>query len=180
MTRSIWLDWSRRFDFVDNLTLGGTTFQVNASLLNRYRKLFGIYMLLEDTNVEPARRAAIESWRGTEGLTLGGAHKVVYIGIVKSDQRDFVQRMREHHKAWIYKYSQSKHLYVKFSECQYTCSDAALPQLIEDAESVLVWALRPYENTAKTRSFRVSDEIVVRNSGHHAPLPSAMHSANYG
>lgn len=184
MDRKIELHWSRKFDFVGNLTSGpttasSTTFQVKAALRNAYCSLFGIYMFLEDTSFEPARRSAIEGWRKSHGLTTTGALKPIYIGIVKSDQRDFVERMREHHKKWIYQYRDKGQLFVKFATTYYWCREEELPQLIEDAESVLVFEMQPYENTAKISSYSLSEDIKVSNSGHHAPLPKSITSKKH-
>ncbi|GEM_PF-5243557 len=181
MDRKIELKWSQRFDFVGNLTTGptggsATSFQVKASLRNTYSSLFGIYMFLEDTSFEPGRRSAIEGWRTSRGLATTGALKPIYIGIVKSDQRDFVERMREHHKKWIHQYHDKGQLFVKFATTYYWCKEEELPQLIEDAESVLVFELKPYENTAKINSYRLAEHVLVSNTGHHAPLPKSIRS----
>lgn len=184
MDRKIELDWSQRFDFVGNLTTGptngsSTSFQVKPSLRSTYSSLFGIYMFLEDTSFEPARRSAIEGWRKSHGLTTTGALKPIYIGIVKSDQRGFVERMREHHKKWIYQYHEKGQLFVKFATTYYWCKDEELPQLIEDAESVLVFEMQPYENTSKIGSYSISEHILVKNTGHHAPLPKSLSSKKH-
>ena len=181
MDRKIELNWSRKFDFVGNLTTGptsasSTSFQVKASLKSTYSSLFGIYMFLEDTSFEPSRRSAIETWRKSRDLATTGALKPIYIGIVKSDQRDFVQRMREHHEKWVYQYRDKGHIFVKFATTYYWCKDEELPQLIEDAESVLVFEMQPYENTSKISSYSISEPITVKNKGHHTPLPKSISS----
>jgi len=184
VTRKIELNWSKKFDFVGNLTTGptngsSTSFQVKAALKATYSSLFGIYMFLEDTSFEPGRRAAIESWRKSHDLATTGALKPIYIGIVKSDQRDYVERMREHHKKWIYQYHNKGQLFVKFATTYYWCKNEELPQLIEDAESVLIFEKKPYENTAKTSSYSIAEDILIINTGHHEPLPKSISSKRH-
>ena len=55
-----------------------------------------------------------------------------------------------------------------------------MPQLIEDAESVIVFEKQPYENTMKINSYRIAEDIIVHNKGNDiAPLEPVMRSKDH-
>ena len=184
MAREIWIDWTRGIDYVGGFrdAIAGRPAPTNLHRqVQELRTSFGLYMMLEDRGVEAARDSAISTWRQSHDLNVGAqnAPNLIYVGIVKSDQRDFIMRMREHEKKWLWQYTRKGHLRLKFGRVQYTVSDAELPQLIEDAESVIVFGMQPYENTAKISSYRIAEDIVVHNAGAHAPLKKTMRSTEH-
>lgn len=184
MTREIWIDWSRGIDFAGGFRDAIAGRPAPANLHREVQKLrtsFGLYMMLESRGVEAGRDTAIATWRGAHGLNVGGTGtpNLIYVGIVKSDQRDFIMRMREHEKKWLWQYTRKGHLWLKFGRVQYMVADRDLPQLIEDAESVIVFEMQPYENTTKISSYRIAEDIVVHNSGAYAPLKPELKSADH-
>lgn len=183
MARNIWINWSRGYDYVGGFRDAMATSSAPTNLYKAVQDLrmsYGIYMMLERPGFEPRRDAAISQWRGDMGLNASTrAGNLIYVGIVKSAKRDFVMRMHEHEKKWLWQYRHKGNLLLKFGRVEYRVADTELPQLIEDAESVIVFEMQPYENTTKIASYSIADTIVVHNSGSHGPLPKVMRSSKH-
>ena len=106
--------------------------------------------------------------------TLGGPKDVIYIGIVKSQYRDLFMRMNEHRKAWLNSVAKGQ-IFVKFGVI-YT-SEVADGQLLEDVESALVFGRQPRENTAKKQSYRLYEDVIVRNVNHEGFLKASYNTS---
>jgi hypothetical protein len=89
--------------------------------------------------------------------------RLIYIGIVKSDARDFHLRMNEHARDWLHSISKGD-VFVKFGILH--SHEPITEQLIEDAESALVFDAEPPENSQKMKSYTIEDELIVRNFNH--------------
>ena len=187
MSRRIMINWTPPVEYVGAVRSAlepGLPKMGPAShhtIVERMRDHFGLYMFFEAQGVEPDRDDAIRAWRRENALKPFARRNLVYIGIVKSDRRDFIMRMKDHESDWLHQY-RAKQLYVKFGVAQYTCKEAELPQLIEDAESMLIFEMQPHENTAKKYSYTMDiskGHLVVASSGSHHPLPKRLSSKRH-
>lgn len=183
MARTAQIDWLQELEWTADVRRAlasphGAAGQHNLhELVAGLRLQRGFYMLLESWGFESKRDRDVREWRRQCALrAFRGRFNVVYIGIVKADQRDFVQRMQEHEKAWLWKYRRAGHLYVRFGVLQNLTRFKDPEQTLEDAESVLIYETQPYENTAKTFSYTVREPITVRNSGEFRPLEETLSS----
>lgn len=130
--RQVEVKWSRGYDF--------RTLDQKAG--SELKWAYGLYMFLET-------------------LTTPAAKSLIYIGLIKSDYRDYRTRMQDHRKNWLGRIEQGQ-VYVKFGHL-YTMEKPS-GRLIEDTESVLILANQPRENTAKMSSFTFYDDLVVTNT----------------
>ena len=101
---------------------------------------------------------------------------MIYIGIVKSDARNFFERMQEHRKDWLYDIGRNQ-IYVRFGivEAYFEIND----QLIEDAESALVFEHQPSENVSKKKSYTISQDLVVKNINHNGYVKPTIHTVKH-
>lgn len=109
-----------------------------------------------------------------ETLGTGYRKELIYIGIVKSDQRSMLQRMREHQDDWLGKIA-PRQIWVKFGHVNYR--GKIDNQLIEDIESALVFGERPRENSQKIASYSLYYDVTVRNYNHGGFLKSTYDTA---
>jgi redox-sensitive bicupin YhaK (pirin superfamily) len=107
----------------------------------------------------------------------GKKETLIYIGIVKSPNRTFKQRLKEHHKYWMQNYRGV--IKIRFGIIQGKQGLQINPQLIEDAESVLIYELKPFENTQKTRSYFIKKDLQVESIGRRGFSPKVVSSCTH-
>ncbi|MCJ8326247.1 MAG: hypothetical protein MJK08_04010 [Campylobacterales bacterium] len=103
----------------------------------------------------------------------GENETLLYIGIVKSFNRTFKKRLIEH-QYWLNEYRGT--IKVRFGTIQGKQGLTITPQLIEDAESVLIYELNPLENTQKTSGYFINKDLEVENIGYRGFLPKTVSS----
>ncbi|MBH0238531.1 hypothetical protein [Methylobrevis albus] len=91
-----------------------------------------------------------------------GRQKLIYIGLVKGVTRSFYMRMNEHRKDWINGYYYYRY-YVKFGIISRLDRRSVTDELIEDAESVLIFEHQPPQNTSKIRICRLAADLSIVN-----------------
>jgi hypothetical protein len=106
----------------------------------------------------------------------GKDKEVIYIGIVKSNGRDFRRRMDEHRAQWLHEITRGQ-IFAKFGVlyAPFRITD----QLIEDAESLLVFDNQPSENEKKKSSYTIGKDLVVKNINHQYLLHATIDSRNH-
>ncbi|MES0885311.1 hypothetical protein [Roseibium sp. SCP14] len=185
--REIWINWSPAVEYVASVrsAIDKSTPSVGPAshhqIVTDMRQHYGLYMFLEKKGVDKARDEEIRDWRTERGVKQFAKRNLVYIGIVKSEYRDFVTRMKEHEGKWLYQYKPGE-LFVKFGVCEHWEDEPNPDRLIEHAESVLVFEMQPYENTDKLGSYTMrtsEDHICIHNKGHYTPLKEKMDSKKH-
>ncbi|MGE4511701.1 MAG: hypothetical protein AB7D43_11435 [Sulfurimonadaceae bacterium] len=106
----------------------------------------------------------------------GENETLLYLGIVKSSNRTFKTRLAEH-DYWLKEYKGT--IKVRFGTIQRKQGLKINSQLIEDAESVLIYELKPIENTQKTCSYFINKELEVENIGYRGFLPKIVSSCRH-
>lgn len=182
--RKIWIEWQPAVEYVGAVR---SVFDTNTpkigptshhDIVTRMRQHYGIYMFLEQKGIDKLRDSNISSWRRQSDLKQFAKRNLIYIGIVKSEARDFIMRMKDHEAKWLYQYGPGE-LYVKFGLVSYWEDEPDPDRLIEHAESVLVLEFQPYENSSKTNSYTMREDehhIKIYNEGSRSPLPKTIDS----
>jgi len=106
----------------------------------------------------------------------GKKETLLYIGIVKSSNRTFKERLSEH-KYWLNKYRGK--IKVRLGTIQKKEDLIISPQLIEDIESILIFESSPFENTQKTYSYSIDEDLQIKNIGYRGFLPKIICSCNH-
>ena len=101
----------------------------------------------------------------------GSNESLLYIGIVKSKQRQFSQRLIEHYKAWL-RHKRGT-IYVRFGLVEGNNAP------IEEIESVLIFHMQPPCNTNKKNGYSLSNQLIVHNCGPCGHLPKKINSSNH-
>ena len=126
---------------------------------------YGLYLILE-TGFKSSRRKQY----GDKDKEL------IYIGIVKSNLRDFFTRMQEHRKEWLHGIAKGQ-IFFKFG-ILYSLTEIT-DQMIEDAESALVFQHQPSENTSKVKSYTITKDIIVKNINHGGYLKPTVRTKEH-
>jgi hypothetical protein len=106
----------------------------------------------------------------------GKNETLIYLGIVKSPNRTFKKRLTEH-KYWIQEYRGM--IKIRFGIIQGKQGLQINPQLIEDAESILIYELKPIENTQKISSYSINKDLQIKNIGYRGFLPMTVSSCTH-
>ncbi len=152
MTRIVTIRWSPEVEF-------RTLEKAPANQRN------GIYMILE----QGFRRQRPAQYRGK-------ARELIYIGIVKSAFRTMYKRLQEHRKTWLDEVTHGQ-IFVKFGTLE-----TSLPitgQLIEDAESALVFEHQPSENWMKKEGYTIARDLIVHNRNHGGYLKATIDTRDH-
>lgn len=97
----------------------------------------------------------------------GGNEALLYIG--KTYDCFFI-RLLSHDENWLNKYRGTK--YVRFGTISSPIvDDEEFKILVKDVESALIYELNPVHNTMSTKSYTLTYECRIRNSGYHGVLP---------
>lgn len=140
MVREVDIRWSKEIEFHE--------INKNMKLVHDY----GLYMILET------------GFKTERPKQYGNSLKeLIYIGIIKSSDRNFLIRMQEHRRKWLHNISEGQ-IFVKFGILY--SNENVSEQLIEDAESALVFEHRPSENTSKMSSYTIAKDLIVKNINH--------------
>ena len=106
----------------------------------------------------------------------GQKETLLYIGIVKSLNRTFKQRLIEH-KSWLDEYRGM--IKVKFGVINKKQGLTINEELIEDIESVLIYEVEPFENTQKIQSYSINKDLKITNLGYREFLPNIISSSEH-
>ena len=93
---------------------------------------------------------------------------LLYIGI--TFQQNFIHRIIQHDKQWLHKYRGEK--YIRFGE--FTKPQNITRDIIEDAESCLIYELDPKHNTCKKYCYTFSNEYIITNRGYRGVIPKEI------
>lgn len=107
----------------------------------------------------------------------GGADSLLYIGLVKSDRRDFYTRMNEHRKEWLYEKRGA--IYLSFGHVRGFRGLPLTEQLIEEVEGAIIYATQPIENTMKKRSYSRREDLIVKSSGYRGDVPKQIDTTDH-
>ncbi len=103
----------------------------------------------------------------------GENEKLLYIGIVKSPNRDFYKRITEH-LGWLNDVRGQKFFrFGSIMPCQGLTIDE---QLIEEVESVVIYESQPEYNEMKKNDYSTRHPIEVMNTGNYGFLPKLIDS----
>jgi len=125
----------------------------------------GIYMILE----QGFRQQRPEQYRGK-------AKELIYIGIVKSEFRSMFKRIQEHRAKWLNEIARDQ-IFVRFGRLESALK--ITPQLIEDAESALVFEHQPSENWMKKEGYTIARDLVVHNRHHGGYLKNTIRTSDH-
>jgi hypothetical protein len=103
----------------------------------------------------------------------GENETLLYIGIVKSPNRTFKERLIEH-EYWIKECRGA--IKIRFGIIQGKQGLQINSQLIEDAESVLIYELKPVKNTQKISSYSINKDLKIENIGYKGFSPKIASS----
>lgn len=156
MVREVEIRWTKEYEF--------NQLKKREHFLSTH---FGLYMFLE----AGFRKQRPKQYRGKD-------KELIYIGIVKSNARDFRVRMDEHRSEWLSNISRGQ-IFVKFGILYATFN--ITDELIEDVESALVFDNQPSENEKKKKSYTIAQDLIVKNINHqyllHATVDTRAHTA---
>jgi hypothetical protein len=110
--------------------------------------------------------------------SFGSKDTLLYIGLVKSDSRDFCERMHEHKREWLYEKRGA--LYVSFGHIRGFRGLPVTPQLIEEVEGALIFSTQPPENTMKKASYSRRDDLIVKNFWYRGDVPKQIDTSDHG
>lgn len=102
----------------------------------------------------------------------GGNETILYIG--KTD-RQFRDRLKNHKKAWMSKYRGEK--IVRFGTI--TKPSTVTSEIINDAESALIFDIEPKHNRSKKKSYQYIEEYIILNKGYRGLLPKVIDIRNH-
>ncbi len=107
----------------------------------------------------------------------GENETLLYIGIVKSKNRSFKKRLLEHKRDWLKEYRGK--IRVRFGIIERKRGLSITPELIENAESLLIYEVEPLENGRKINSYSLNQELEIKNIGYRGSLPKIVNSTNH-
>ncbi len=107
--------------------------------------------------------------RGIYQITrlFGGNESLLYIGVVKGEDRNFYQRLSEH---WSWLQSIRGTVRIRFGKIVGRQGFTLTREILETAEGALIWEHQPSENTAKMNDYRKYHHLVITNSGYRGFL----------
>ncbi|MGK4568145.1 GIY-YIG nuclease family protein [Flavobacterium sp. 3HN19-14] len=111
----------------------------------------------------------IESW-GIYYISrkFGNNETLLYIGLAY--HQNFIKRIKQHKKKWLNKYRGTK--YIRFGE--FVKPQNISKDLIEDAESCLIYELKPIHNKCKISSYSYSNEYKILSTGNRGVIPKVI------
>lgn len=98
---------------------------------------------------------------------LEGNETLLYIG--KTD-RQFRGLLKSHKKAWMSKYRGEK--IVRFGTI--SKPTVVTSEIINDAESALIFDIEPKHNRSKKKSYQYIEEYIILNQGYRGKLPKKI------
>lgn len=111
----------------------------------------------------------VESW-GIYYISrkFGNNETLLYIGLTFNQK--FVHRIAKHYENWLHKYRGT--IYIRFGE--FTKPQYITKDLIEDAESCLIFELSPKHNICKKASYTFTNEYIISNTGFRGVIPKQI------
>jgi hypothetical protein len=97
-----------------------------------------------------------------------GNETMLYIGLTFS--QNFVHRIGKHNKNWLHKYRGEK--YIRFGEFIKPLS--ITKDLVEDAESCLIYELDPVHNKCKKSGYTFTNEYKITSMGYRGVIPKVI------
>jgi hypothetical protein len=110
--------------------------------------------------------------------TFGSRDTLLYIGLVKSNRRDFYTRMNEHRKEWLFEKRGA--IYLSFGHVRGFRGLPLTPELIEEVEGALIFAIQPPENTMKKSSYSRREDLIVKSFGYRGDAPQEIDTTEHG
>jgi len=107
----------------------------------------------------------------------GSCRTLLYIGLVKSDRRDFYIRMNEHRKDWLS--TKRGVIYIRFGYIRGFRGTPMTTTLIEEVEGALIFAMQPPENSRKKFSYTRREDLIVKNFGYRGDVPRAIDTTEH-
>lgn len=102
----------------------------------------------------------------------GENETILYIG--KTD-RQFRDRLKNHKKNWISNYKGEKK--VRFGTI--TKPITVTSEIINDAESAIIYEIDPIQNTDKRNGYHYFQECIIFNQGYRGKLPKMIDIRNH-
>lgn len=109
--------------------------------------------------------------------TFGSKDTLLYIGLVKSNRRDFYTRMNEHRRDWLYEKRGS--LYLRFGRIQTFRGLSLTPELVEIAEGALIFETQPPENSMKKSTYSRTEELILKSFGYRGDVPKQIDTTEH-
>lgn len=108
---------------------------------------------------------AFDGW-GIYSITtkINGKEKLLYIGMAYKS--NFYNRLMEHERNWLHKYSGEK--YVRFGsfERPFSISESA----VRDVESALILEHQPIHNTMQKKSYTYTHQRIIKSIGNRGKI----------
>ena len=108
----------------------------------------------------------------------GSSDTLLYVGLVKSDRRDFYTRMNEHQKDWLHERRGA--LYLTFGRVRGFRGCPMTPQLLEEVEGAIIFETQPPENTMKKSSYSRREDLIVKSIGYRGDVPKQIDTSEHG
>jgi hypothetical protein len=105
-----------------------------------------------------------------------GVEELYYIGLVKSNNRDFYHRIDEH-RGWINELSGV--VKIRFGKIIPKRGLQQVDTLIETIEGVLIYEHKPIKNKAKVKSYTLHHNVYIFNVGYRGLLKKELNSNDH-
>lgn len=107
--------------------------------------------------------------RGIYQITrfFGGSESLLYIGLVKAEDRNFYQRLSEH---WQWLLSVRGTVKIRFGKIVGRQGFTLTEAILETAEGALIWEHQPKGNKSKKNTYSIHHHLVITNSGNRGKL----------
>lgn len=102
----------------------------------------------------------------------GGNETILYIG---KTYRQFRDRLKNHKKNWMSKYRGEK--IVRFGTIIKPITVTS--EIINDAESAIIYDIEPKHNRSKIRSYQYFEEYIILNQDYRGLLPKVIDIRNH-
>ena len=92
---------------------------------------------------------------------------MLYIGLVKAEERNFYQRLSEH---WPWLLSIRGIVKIRFGKIVGRQGFTLTEAILETAEGALIWEHQPKENKSKKNTYSIHHHLVISNTGNRGKL----------
>ncbi len=97
----------------------------------------------------------------------GTNEKLLYIGLVKGEYRNFYERLNEHFW-WLQNVRGT--IYIRFGKVVPRRGFSLTEEIIETLEGALIYEHQPPENTSKMKSYSIYHHLQITNTGYRGQL----------
>lgn len=106
----------------------------------------------------------------------GNREKLLYIGIVWSDSRKFINRVKEHREYWLGEFKGVTYRFAHVVPARGLVRDRAL---VEEIEGALINELRPPHNDRKHVSYSLRSDLNIISLGARGAVPRRIDTGTH-